>query len=128
MAITLAERVHVAAQFGLVLAFAMYVLWLRADHPLAFQAASAAAVLFGLATIGGVLDGRAAAPWWEGARLTIFAAIGAWLVRVPASPAAASAGMVLLAGSTAGVGTLLWISLDAKTRIEGCRVAEHRSR
>jgi alkylglycerol monooxygenase len=51
-------KFYVASMFGLMLAFSLWVLWKRDDHPFWLLACSCAAILWSLSTLGGLLDGR----------------------------------------------------------------------
>jgi len=68
-------KLYAAASFFGTLAFALYLLWLRDRHPTFVLVAGAIVVLFGLSTIGGLLDGRRGAARWEGIRLAATAGI-----------------------------------------------------
>ena len=62
-------KVYVAAQFGALLAFAIWVSWLRANHGWALLCAASLLILFGLSSLGGLLDGRRGARRVELVRL-----------------------------------------------------------
>lgn len=64
-----ALKVYVAAQFAALLVFAIWVSWLRADHGWALLCAASLLVLFGLSSLGGLLDGRRGARRMELVRL-----------------------------------------------------------
>ncbi len=70
-------RVYASIQMLLVLALAIYVLWLRDRHPGWMLMISSALVLVSLSTIGGLLDGRRTCDRDERARLAIAFAFGA---------------------------------------------------
>jgi hypothetical protein len=104
------ERAHAALQFTAVLGFAMYLLWLRSHHGAWLQAISAAAILFGLFAIGGLLDAARGAASYEAVRLALFGALGTWLVVSPHAPGAATIGACLAVVSLIGAATLVLIS------------------
>ena len=98
-AIPLATKLYVALQFTLTVVFAMYVLWLRDEHPFWMHVASAAVVLWSCTTLGGLLDGRPAAEQVELLRLVVTVAFGLGLAAVPAYLAV---GTGILAAGVAG--------------------------
>ncbi len=106
-AIPLPTKIYTAVQLALVIAFAMYVLWLRDTHPTWMLAASAAVILGGLSTIGGLLDGRASAPRNELVRLALTLAVGLVLAVTPRYAALAP----WLAASGAVSAAWLWIAV-----------------
>jgi alkylglycerol monooxygenase len=57
-AIPTSVKVYAAAQFVSVVAFSSYVLWSRGALALSFSVLGGAMSLFGLSTVGGLLDGR----------------------------------------------------------------------
>lgn len=62
-------KTYIATQFGVLLAFAIWVSWLRAHHGWALLLASSLLILFGLGALGGLLDGRRGARQVELIRL-----------------------------------------------------------
>ena len=76
-------RRYVLVQFSAVVLFAVDVLWLRDRHPLSVELPSALALLFSLASLGAMLDGRAVSLPRERARLALVVALGAWLLAAP---------------------------------------------
>ncbi|MDI1449983.1 sterol desaturase family protein [Polyangium sp. 6x1] len=75
-AIPTRTKIYAALAFAATLAFALYLLWLRDRHPFWQLAAGALVVLWGLSTIGGLLDGRDGAAKREGVRVAATAALG----------------------------------------------------
>lgn len=73
-------RAYAAAQSALTVAFAVYVLWLREQHPMALLVPASAAILWSLSSVGGLLDGRPDAARREIARLGATAVLGAVLL------------------------------------------------
>ena len=71
-----AVKIYAGIAFTATLAFALWLMWLRDEHPQWLLVASAFANLWGLSTIGGLLDGRARAARSELARLVGTAALG----------------------------------------------------
>lgn len=74
--IPFAVKVYAGFSFSATLVFALWVLWLRDQHPQWLLVASSLAILWGLSTIGGLLDGRARAARSEAARLGGTALLG----------------------------------------------------
>ncbi len=100
-------KAYAALQLGLVIGFAVLVLWFRAQHPLYFQISSAVFILWSTWTIGGLLDGRPRAVQHEllrvhvglaGALLLLGAPAYVGLGVVAALAAAASAAWLLVPG------------------------------
>lgn len=91
---------YVTVQFGGTVALAVFVLWLRARHGLAVQLASVALVLWSLAALGRLLDGRAGAVRLEAARL---AATGGWGLGLALAPGWAPAGWAPAGWALVGV-------------------------
>jgi sterol desaturase/sphingolipid hydroxylase (fatty acid hydroxylase superfamily) len=78
--IPLRVRYYVAAQFALLTIIGLRLLWLRDREPPAALALGIATVLFGLWTLGGLLDARRHAMRWEATRLAVTAAwLWCWL-------------------------------------------------
>ena len=78
-----ATKVYVGVQMVLTIAFSLYVFVLRDQHSMGLLLASAALLLLGLVTLGGLLDGRRGARRWEALRV-VLAAVG--LVALCAMP------------------------------------------
>lgn len=96
-------RLYVGGQFVLTVGLALEVLWLRDQHPMGLLVAASALILWSLSTLGGLLDGRLAAPGWERLRLLATAMLGAVLC---ASSAYRALGLLLLGGAVVGAGLL----------------------
>lgn len=97
--IPLRTSLYVVGQFALTVGLALDVLWLRDRHPKALLIAAAALILWSLSTLGGLLDGRRAAPAQERLRLGATAALGAALL---ASGRYWGLGGLLLVGALGG--------------------------
>lgn len=80
-AIPRAVCAYVGVQFAALCAFALYVFWTRDRHSTAIVVISSFLVLFGLGTLGGLLDGRRAASRYEAARVLACGALFIVLVR-----------------------------------------------
>jgi alkylglycerol monooxygenase len=102
-AIPRATRVYAAISFTLTLALALYVLWMRDAHPFWLLAAASLAILGGLFTLGGLLDGRPACARDELWRLGGTLALGAVLASVPRYAGVGAAVVVAAAGSAVWV-------------------------
>lgn len=79
--IPLATSAYVALQTVLTLALAAWVLWFRARHSPAFLVVGAVAILWSLASIGGLLDGRAGARRFEAVRVAALAVLALFVAR-----------------------------------------------
>jgi alkylglycerol monooxygenase len=97
-------KVYVGAQFVATVVFALYVMWLREQHPFSMLLASSAVILWALSTLGALLDGRAGASGRELLRLAATSLLGA---AIAAAPGHAIAGGVLLVSSVSSAGWLL---------------------
>lgn len=95
---------YVTAQFGLTVVFSTLILWKRSLEPLGLQVFSAAMILWSIAAVGGLLDGRRGALRWEIARLCGILGLGATWV-VVRSPLV---GVLVALGGAIG---LTWLSL-----------------
>jgi hypothetical protein len=73
-------KVYTAIAFTMTLAFGVYLLWLRDQHPTWILIAGAFVILWGLSTLGGLLDGRDGARTREGLRVTATLALGTVIV------------------------------------------------
>ena len=73
-------KIYAALAFGATLAFSLFVLWKREEHPAWVLVSASIVVLWGLSTIGGLLDGREGAARWEGVRVACTAALGVAMV------------------------------------------------
>lgn len=109
-AIPLATKVFAAVQLTSTTVFAMYVLWLRDNHPLWLLAAASVVILWSLSTIGGLLDGRPSAVRWELLRLAATGALGAVILARHAG-----AGALVAIGAA---GSAAWLMI-VRGRIEG---------
>ena len=69
-------KVYTVLAFSATLTFALYLLWLRDRHPMWILALGALMVLWGMSTLGGLLDGRKGAAMREGLRVAATAALG----------------------------------------------------
>lgn len=76
-AIPMSTRVYVMVHFMVLVVFSAWLLWFRDARPMAVQILSSLAILGGLYTLGGLLDGRDAAVEQERSRLIGTAVIGA---------------------------------------------------
>jgi sterol desaturase/sphingolipid hydroxylase (fatty acid hydroxylase superfamily) len=74
-----AVRGYALAQFTAVVLLAVDTLWRREHHPLAVQLPVAVLTVWGIASVGALLDGRSYARALEGSRLLGLLAAGAWL-------------------------------------------------
>jgi sterol desaturase/sphingolipid hydroxylase (fatty acid hydroxylase superfamily) len=74
--IPLAVKVYAGLAFSATLVLALWVLWLRDEHPQWLLVTAALVIFWSLSTIGGLLDGRARATGHEIARLVGAAALG----------------------------------------------------
>lgn len=72
-------RAYLLVQFLALTALGGWLLWFREERPLWVQLLAAGTLIFGLWALGAVLDGRARAPFFEGARLVWTAGAGAAL-------------------------------------------------
>jgi alkylglycerol monooxygenase len=82
-AISVSLRIYVAVQFLGLSGLALFGLSTRDAQSPIVLAGGALLVLFGLSTLGGLLDGREGARWWEAARLCGLGVFGAgWLMAV----------------------------------------------
>lgn len=115
-AIGMAIRGYVAAQFSCTLLLALFILWLRDDHPFSLLCASSALVLWSLSTLGGLLDGRDGAARSEVLRLLATAAFGALLCGLPQLMSYRWLGMTIMAIVGLSIGSLLLIERGARSR------------
>jgi sterol desaturase/sphingolipid hydroxylase (fatty acid hydroxylase superfamily) len=69
-----ATKLYVAVQMVLTIGFSLYVFVLRDQHSMVLKLVSAAVLLLGLVTLGGLLDGRPGARRWEAVRVVLAAA------------------------------------------------------
>jgi sterol desaturase/sphingolipid hydroxylase (fatty acid hydroxylase superfamily) len=99
-------RLYVGWQFAVVLLFALWVLWLREQHPTLLLWLAVPFVLSSLATLGRLLDGRRGAAGTELARLFVSMALVLVLAAVPGYRTAA----VLLGIALAGA-VLHWLAI-----------------
>jgi alkylglycerol monooxygenase len=76
LSIPTGTKIYTALAFGATLAFAMYLLWLRDRHPTWILVLGAFSVLWGMSTLGGLLDGRKGAAMREGLRVAATGALG----------------------------------------------------
>lgn len=74
-AIPRGTKIYAALAFGATLVFALFVLWLRTSHPIWVQVAASLVILWGTASIGGLLDGREGAAKMETLRVVCTAAV-----------------------------------------------------
>ncbi len=95
-AIPRATRRYVLVHFLALVAFSVWLLWFREARPLPVQILCAAAIVGGLYTLGGLLDGRAAAERHERARLIATALVGGAVVVLHAPVTGALVGAVAL--------------------------------
>jgi len=72
-------KIYAALAFGATLAFSLWILWLRDQHPAWVLVSASLVILWSLSTIGGLLDGREGASKWEGLRLACTAGLGAFI-------------------------------------------------
>jgi alkylglycerol monooxygenase len=73
-------KIYAAGAFAGTLVFALWVLWLRDKHPGWVLVLASLVILWGLSTIGGLLDGREGAARREALRLVFTAALGVAIV------------------------------------------------
>ncbi len=99
-------RAYVGLQFALTVLASIHILWLRESHPFWLLAASAALILWGTSTLGGLLDGRTGAPRRELARLAAAAALCAWMIATPGYQLVAAVMALAMAACA------LWLALD----------------
>lgn len=104
-----AVKAHVGVQFAATLGLALYVLWLRDQHPLWMLLASASLVLWSLSTLGRLLDGRRGAPGGEWARLSVALVCG---LALAAHPVYQIAGVCLTLATVTG---MVWLALARQT-------------
>jgi len=76
-AIPTSTKIYTLCAFMATLAFGVYLLWLRDKHPVWLLTVGALVVLWGLSTLGGLLDGREGARTREGIRVAATLALGA---------------------------------------------------
>lgn len=103
-AIPLRTRIYVLVHFLALTGFGGWLLWFREARPLWVQVASAATLIAGLCTLGGLLDGRPGAAQHERARLIATAIAGAGLATF--SPVVGAAIMGVAAAGLAASGML----------------------
>jgi sterol desaturase/sphingolipid hydroxylase (fatty acid hydroxylase superfamily) len=98
VAVSPGAKVYLLMDFLGVVGFAAWLLWLRERHPWHIQLGGALVVIWGLRTIGGLLDGRARALREEALRLVATLALA--VAAAPENPAVslgvASGALVLL--------------------------------
>jgi alkylglycerol monooxygenase len=97
-AIPMSTRVYVLMHFMALVVFSAWLLWFRDARPMAVQILSSVAIIGGLYTLGGLLDGRATALEQERTRLYATAVIGAAVAAVYAPLAGGLLAAVAVAG------------------------------
>jgi len=97
-------QVHVLAQFGVISAYALFLLWGRDHHGLWLSLVSVGCLLFSISCLGRLLDGRPGARRWEGARLWVLMGAASLLI---GHPDYRLAGALLLVGQLLGF-AVLW--------------------
>jgi sterol desaturase/sphingolipid hydroxylase (fatty acid hydroxylase superfamily) len=102
-AIPAATRGYVLAHFTLASLLAVYLLWLRARHPLWLQGLLFLLLVHALTSLGGLLDGRSSARSHELLRLAAWGVVGGVLLGVPGQTIL---GACLLGAAALG---LLWL-------------------
>ena len=81
MEIPAATCAYVAGQTALTLVLAAWVLWFRSRHSPVFLVVGAVAILWSLASIGALLDGRAGAKRFEAIRVAALALAALFVAR-----------------------------------------------
>jgi hypothetical protein len=97
-------RVHVLAQFGVISAYALFLLWGRDHHGLWLSLVSVVLLLFSISCLGRLLDGRSGARRRERARLWVLLGGAALLM---SAPEYRLVGALLLGGQLLGL-AVLW--------------------